>query len=254
MTKTSKYLEIEDYFVSGILNEMFVVGQQLPSEKELCEAFNTSRMTINKAMTNLMKNGYIKRIPGNGSFVDNAYLTPKQDFLHPHSISQDIESFGMVPGSKLLEYRIIRGRDNPAIASELKVDPDAFIHYFVRMRTGDGKPFCLSYSYIVYDLLPNLNVNALESSFNVYLQSIGLKRSSGYTAFSSVLSDEEQSKYFGRDNIALLKQKIFWNYNNKPFEITTHYYANNLSVVIQRESPIALSNSASPYSKVINNE
>ena len=57
MTKTSKYLEIEDYFVSGILNEKFVVGQQLPSEKELCEAFNTSRMTINKAMTNLMKNG-----------------------------------------------------------------------------------------------------------------------------------------------------------------------------------------------------
>ena len=253
MTKISKYLEIENYFVSGILNDKFAVGQQLPSEKELCDTFNTSRMTVNKAMTNLMKNGYIKRIPGNGSFVDNAYLTPKHDFLYPHSISQDIESFGMVPGSELLEYKVIRGRDNPTIAAELKLAPDDYIHYFVRMRTGDGKPFCLSYSYVVYDLLPNLNVKVLESSFNDYLEAIGLQRSSGYTAFSSVLSNPEQSKLFGRDNIALLKQKIFWNYKNRPFEITTHYFANNMTVIIQREAPIVLSKER-PYSKIIEGE
>ncbi|MBR6233397.1 MAG: hypothetical protein IKQ98_06215 [Erysipelotrichaceae bacterium] len=35
---------------------------------------------------------------------------------------------------------------------------------------------------------------------------------------------------------ALLKQKIFWRYANKPFEVTTHYYLDErMSIVINRD-------------------
>lgn len=251
MTRTAKYSEIESYFINSITSGQLKTGQQLPSEMELCSQFGVSRMTVNKAMTNLLNNGYIRRIPGNGSFVDDTYMTASQHFFHPHSISQDIESFGMVPGSDLLEYKVIRGRECPEAAAELKIADDDFVHYFVRLRTGDGKPFCISYTYIVYDLLPNLDVKCLESSFNEYLDSLGLKRSSGYTAFSATLPDEQQARLLGSDHVALLKQKIFWQYENRPFEITTHYFVNDrLSFFINRDRPIALSDT-SPYSKVL---
>ena len=73
MARKAKYLEIEDFFIKNIEDGNYELNQLLPGEIELCEKFSTSRMTVNKAMTNLSNKGYIRRVPGNGSFVDDAY-------------------------------------------------------------------------------------------------------------------------------------------------------------------------------------
>lgn len=236
MVRKAKYVEIEDYFIHNIENGNYELNRLLPSEAELCDQFSTSRMTVNKAMTNLSNRGYIRRIPGNGSFVDDAYNNPKSDLIQKHSLSDEIRAFGMEPGSQLLDYQIIKGKDNRQIAKELNVEDDEFIHYFVRLRTGDGKPVVLSYTYINYSLLPNLDIRCLEGSFNAYISEQGIIRSSGYTEFSAVLPDEKQAEIIGSSNKALLRQKIFWRYANKPFEITTHYYLDDrMSIVINRD-------------------
>jgi DNA-binding GntR family transcriptional regulator len=236
MVRKAKYVEIEDYFIHNIENGNYELNRLLPSEAELCDQFSTSRMTVNKAMTNLSNRGYIRRIPGNGSFVDNAYNNPKSDLIQKHSLSDEIRAFGMEPGSQLLDYQIIKGKDNRQIAKELNVKDDEFIHYFVRLRTGDGKPVVLSYTYINYSLLPNFDIRCLEGSFNAYISEQGIIRSSGYTEFSAVLPDEKQAEIIGSSNKALLRQKIFWRYANKPFEITTHYYLDDrMSIVINRD-------------------
>ena len=236
MGRKAKYIEIEDFFIDRIENGYLELNQLLPSEAELCDEFSTSRMTVNKAMTNLSSKGYIRRVPGNGSFVDDAYINPKNDLIQKHSLSDEIRSFGMEPGSQLLDYQIIQGKDNKQIARELNVKDDEFIHYFVRLRTGDGKPVVLSYTYINYSLLPNLDIRCLQNSFNAYISELGIIRSSGYTEFSAVLPDEKQAEIIGSSNKALLKQKIFWRYANKPFEITTHYYIDDrMSIIINRD-------------------
>lgn len=236
MGRKAKYIEIEDFFINNIENGNFELNQLLPSEVDLCDKFSTSRMTVNKAMTNLSNKGYIRRVPGNGSFVDDAYINPKSDLIQKHSLSDEIRAFGMEPGSKLLDYQIIQGKDNKEIARELNVKDDEFIHYFVRLRTGDDKPVVLSYTYINYSLLPNLDIRCLQNSFNAYINELGIVRSSGYTEFSAVLPDEKQAEIIGSANKALLKQKIFWRYANKPFEITTHYYLDDrMSIVINRD-------------------
>lgn len=251
MYKTPKYLKIEQYFVDKIESGILVNGYQLPSENELCNFFACSRMTVNKAMTSLSNNGYIKRIPGNGSFVDNAYLNSRGDILQQHSLSDEIRSFGLQPGSELLEYRIIKGKESPDIAQELEVGPDDFIHHFVRLRTGNEKPLVLSYSYIVYDLLPNFDIKCLETSFNAYLDSLGIKRSNGYTEFSAVMPDKQQADIIGSANHAILKQKIFWHFASLPFEITTHYYlVDSMSVIINRDYG-ASQNEFNTYKKML---
>ncbi len=236
MGRKAKYSQIEDFFIRNIENGTYVLNQLLPSEADLCDTFSTSRMTVYKAMTNLSNKGYIRRVPGNGSFVDDAYIDPERDLIRKHSLSDEIRAFGMEPGSELLEYEIIQGKDNKQIAKELNVAEDEFIHYFVRLRTGDGKPVVLSYTYINYALLPSLDIRCLQHSFNAYLNELGMKRSSGYTEFSAALPDERQAEIIGSTNKALLRQKIFWRYANKPFEITTHYYLDErMSIVINRD-------------------
>ena len=235
MKRSPKYVEIEQHFINRIKHGELLPNEQIPSEASLCEEFSASRMTVNKAMTNLSNKGYIRRVPGNGSFVCDKYYELDSDIIQQHSISDEIRSYGMTPGSQLLEYRIIQGKDNPRIAKELEIGDDEYIHYFERLRTGDGKPVVLSYTYIVYDLLPSLDIRCLQNSFNKYLNELGIRRTSGYTVFSACLPSKDQAAIIKTDNIALLKQKIFWNYHNKPFEITYHYYLDDrMAVIIDR--------------------
>jgi DNA-binding LacI/PurR family transcriptional regulator len=51
-------------------------GDQVPSEKKLCETFGVSRITGKRALELLAEQGYIERFPGKGSFVSDPVRTP----------------------------------------------------------------------------------------------------------------------------------------------------------------------------------
>lgn len=55
-------------------------GDRLPSEAALCERFNTSRITIAKALQNLQRDGVIVRRAGSGSFVETSKDSPNLQF------------------------------------------------------------------------------------------------------------------------------------------------------------------------------
>lgn len=59
------YNDLKEDIISGVLKN----GNRLPTEKDLTEKYNVSRITAIKAMQKLENKGYIKRIRGNGSFV-----------------------------------------------------------------------------------------------------------------------------------------------------------------------------------------
>lgn len=63
------YQKIYNYLVEKIKSGEYENGERIPSEKELAEAFEVSRITSKKALEMLAENGYIKRMRGKGSFV-----------------------------------------------------------------------------------------------------------------------------------------------------------------------------------------
>lgn len=75
MTKVLKYKEIENYIINLIKTEKLHVDDQIETEEQLCERFGVSRMTVNKAITNLSDEGYIIRIAGKGSFVSTTHIS-----------------------------------------------------------------------------------------------------------------------------------------------------------------------------------
>ena len=63
------YKKIYDDLLEAIENGMYPPGSKLPSEKELMEQYNVSRITSKKALEMLADRNIIVRMPGKGSFV-----------------------------------------------------------------------------------------------------------------------------------------------------------------------------------------
>ncbi len=63
------YLQIQTYFKKMISSKKLVENDRIPSEKEIMEQFNVSRIVVANALSALAKEGWIYRIPGRGSFV-----------------------------------------------------------------------------------------------------------------------------------------------------------------------------------------
>lgn len=65
----AKYELIQSDITDKIQRGIYKANDRIPSEKELMDAWNVSRITASKALTELSLNGYIYRIQGKGSFV-----------------------------------------------------------------------------------------------------------------------------------------------------------------------------------------
>lgn len=77
----SLYMDVYSEIKNDILTGKYPPGSILPTELELSELFFVSRITIQKAMQLLKKEGYISRTPGRGTFVENIPAKPQQHIV-----------------------------------------------------------------------------------------------------------------------------------------------------------------------------
>jgi len=99
---------LRDKIESGDLGD----GELLPTEQELCEQFNLSRYTVRQALGELVKEGYIERVRGLGSFVRRVpkvanapavgIIVPYTDDFYTSSIIRGVEGVARSEGHNLI--------------------------------------------------------------------------------------------------------------------------------------------------------
>ena len=227
--KISKYKIIEESILRDIKEKKYKLGDQIPTEAELGRDFNASRMTVNKAILSLVSKGYIERIAGKGSFVSGQFIE-KPLIKKPRSFTEDMKSIGRTAGAVLLEYKILRGYELPEkILKNLQAEPNDFIHYFSRLRTGDNIIFAVSYDYVPCKTLPVIEASKLEGSFFKYFEESGLKIGSTELTITATLPTEEQKKLLKISNEALLKVSHITELNDgKILEYIDTYYIGSM--------------------------
>ena len=125
MQKLPKYVEIEEYYKDKIENGIIPAGALFPPENEISLQFSASHMTITKAMNELSSKGYVKRIPGKGTFASDDYKAViKKPLFKSNSISAQILASGMTPKTELYKYSIIKGKEIPNVAKKMNIEPD----------------------------------------------------------------------------------------------------------------------------------
>ena len=87
---------------------------------------------------------------------------------------------------------------------KLELGGNDFIHYFVRLRTGNEKPIAISYTYVSAKIIPAINVDCLNASFYEFVDSLGLERELKQLELKATLPTDRQKELLAANNIALL--------------------------------------------------
>ncbi|RXZ82041.1 GntR family transcriptional regulator [Paenibacillaceae bacterium] len=69
------YQQIQDYIKALIHSSELKQGDRIPTEKELMELFNVSKITVVNALAGLVNEGAVSRVPGRGSFVNDMSMS-----------------------------------------------------------------------------------------------------------------------------------------------------------------------------------
>ena len=63
------YKQVKEYIINKIKENIFSAGDKIPPERELSEDLNISRYSVRKGIQQLVKEGFLYRVQGNGTFV-----------------------------------------------------------------------------------------------------------------------------------------------------------------------------------------
>ena len=91
------YKEVVNHILSNIQSGVWAVGDNLPSEAELCTRLQVSRQTIRHALQNLQESGYIHRQQGAATKVIST--------SSPRVLSQSFNSLGEILNYPRNTYR-----------------------------------------------------------------------------------------------------------------------------------------------------
>ena len=144
------YSQVKKIIKANITQGVYAVNKNIPTEKELQETFNVSRITVRKALEELMSEGYVARKRGRGTVV--LRQSKIEEEIHvDRSFTEELKAKGITPGTKQSQFRMIIA--GGVIAENLGLEDGAKLLELTRVRTADGIPIAIFQSYINPDMV-----------------------------------------------------------------------------------------------------
>jgi GntR family histidine utilization transcriptional repressor len=138
--KVPLYLKVKKYISDKIDTGEWQVHQQILTENELVTIFDTSRMTVNKALRELTAEGRLIRKQGTGTFV--APVKVQSALLEITSIASEIKNSG---GKHSCDIHLLcEEKATPDIATQMKIKPYTPLFHSVLIHKNDNLPIQLA--------------------------------------------------------------------------------------------------------------
>lgn len=144
------YAQIMAAIVSGIDSGEYKPGDRIPSEEKLIEAFSVSRITVRRAIRELVADGRLVKRPGKGTYVSEPQVKAKftQD-NEVNSFTIACAQNGMLAGAHLISLTVVPGMEQEC--SFFGFGPEGKLLRIERVRTADGVPIMVEENYFPYE-------------------------------------------------------------------------------------------------------
>lgn len=221
------YYKLQMELLAGIENGQWAPGEAIPPERKIAEECGVSLGTVNRALANLVNEGYLIRIQGKGTFVAGTtiplesvrYTRLRRDFGDPDprfkikmATVQEVPSFE--PAKHLLKMR------GSGKLWEVR-----------RLFVSRKVPLVYHFSYLPQRLFKDFGqvIGPLVEKMTLY-ESIekkyGLPTIFNQELFSAVSADREVANVLGVKVGApvLRTEMLSFTYKEKPYEYRVSYY------------------------------
>lgn len=193
MTRTAtKQTQTRDLVLD--LVEELDVGDAIPSERQLSAEFQVSRLTVRAALDDLVREGYLVRRHGSGTFVSEPKIAQE---LTMTSFTDDMRRRGLTPASRTLDLRVATA--GARLGRLLRVSPSEPVVIATRLRLADDESMAIETVHIRESQVPGLTARDLEerSLYELLEERYGIVVVGGEQTIEPTVTDESESAALG---------------------------------------------------------
>lgn len=226
-TKSSKplYEQIKEYILHGIHSGDFKPNERIPSERDLSDQFGVSRLTVNKAIKDLVRDGWLYVQIGKGTFINDEPIDQQLETLT--SFSEEMAKRGQETSSTVLRAQIVEASED--IARHLNVPPSVAVVVLKRVRMVGGRPVALETSHViasrVNDMLSKHDFSH-ESLYAVLRTEYDITLTHAEQVFEARAASETEARFLELEagDPVLAITRVTFTANNTPIEYVQSVY------------------------------
>ena len=156
--KAPLYCKLAEKLEEKIDDGTYKPGDKIPSERELCDLYNVSRMTVRLAIDELERLGKIEKVQGKGTFVLSKSIV--QSLNNVYSFSREMEKQGKISSTRIIVREVIEA--NSKISKHLGIKEGEKVIYLVRLRLAENVAIMVEKTWFPYEkyyFLMNIDFN-----------------------------------------------------------------------------------------------
>lgn len=213
------YQQLREILIDSIESGKWQPDTKIPSENELAATYGMSRMSVRNVITDMVKEGYLYRVQGKGTYVSEKIIAISPYYV---GIREQLEGMGYEVETEIKNVSV--EPCGPGIAGKLRLKEGTPICRITRVRKVKGSPISIHISYINTFYSANLTKELLEKEQLCVLlnENYGLTRKRVEETLESVAASEEEAEYLGVEKgypLLLLKDTLY-SEEEIPYEYT----------------------------------
>jgi GntR family transcriptional regulator len=152
------YSRVETVLANEITDGDLKVGDQLPTEDSLIARFEVSRITVRRAIQNLVSRGLVEIRRGKGTFVAAPKLT--QELTELSGFVEDMHALGRKPTARVIGKEIVTA--DATVAGQLVLTKGERVVRIRRVRLADGVPLSFDETFLPLEIGTKIITNNLK--------------------------------------------------------------------------------------------
>ena len=184
------YMRLRRVLDEMIANGRLDQGHALPTERDIAEMTGLSRVTVRKAVDDLVKSGQLMRRRGSGTFVASHIGRVEQSLSKLTSFTEDMARRGLITRSVWLNRGVYSPSPDETMALGLTIDDR--VARFERLRIAADTPLAIERAAIASEYMPDP-----ETVTSSLYEALGRRRARPYRATQRISArnvDDEDAR------------------------------------------------------------
>lgn len=216
------YIRIHDAVKKQIDDGFWEIGQRLPSERDLADDYEVSRMTLRQAITLLVEEGILERRVGSGTYVASHRVQEKM--RGTTSFTEIVRSQGKTPSSQVVFYQ--RKPANETEIQQLQLKPSDYVVRMERVRYADNVPLVFEVASIPEKLIREFKREDITEHFFQTLTDNGYEIGKSQQTIYAKNASERVANYLKvpKNHAVLALTQVSYFTDGRPFEYVHSQY------------------------------